>query len=489
MELDEEGKPQSIQRTAEVEGDILKIAAADLPRSIVLVGPKALANGAELVLAEWPTPEPENPKQGTPVAFTVKVTNVGGKDADGVSVAMIMDRGNEDTKIATKTVDVPSGATVAVSFPLDTKKRDGELFFWFKADSDNAIEEMCEADNLVISKVSVEPDWSLWDSHLDVTVRAGEAAARAPIVKMPFDADGERAKLGKAGKADPAAIRVVKLGPNEGEHKRCRHQMTEGDGASELVWRLPGVLEPGGSARCRIYMDGLEAARHEAGGAGNWVEQDRTYFGPWYFVEFKEGYIRGITLAHPRTALLSHLGVSSQDTGWVDEVGEVESFEVLQDGPVFTQIRVKKKLSGNHHYDKLYTFYMDHFLVTTLSEERFGNLSRAYYVAKCQYEDDRGNKAQIDGKGDAENISGKNPKPKWYATWTDEWALCCVAVTPHDNVTYWDSGSWAGLGFSTGRKEPATVAYFIHRMSEDAKATDLAALDYERAHNPVTVSR
>jgi hypothetical protein len=51
-------------------------------------------------------------------------------------------------------------------------------------------------------------------------------------------------------------------------------------------------------------------------------------------------------------------------------------------------------------------------------------------------------------------------------------------------------GSWGGVGFNTGRKEPATVAYFLHRTDEPGfSAPAFAALDYERAHNPATVTR
>ena len=51
----------------------------------------------------------------------------------------------------------------------------------------------------------------------------------------------------------------------------------------------------------------------------------------------------------------------------MNEIGEVESFEVLQDGPLLTQVRVKKNLAKNHSHDKLYTFYPDHLVVTMLS--------------------------------------------------------------------------------------------------------------------------
>ena len=57
-------------------------------------------------------------------------------------------------------------------------------------------------------------------------------------------------------------------------------------------------------------------------------------------------------------------------------------------------------------------------------------------------------------------------------------------------VTYWDGGNWAGLGFNSASPEPATVTYFLHGPQKDGpSATELAALDYDRIHNPVTVKR
>jgi hypothetical protein len=217
-------------------------------------------------------------------------------------------------------------------------------------------------------------------------------------------------------------------------------------------------------------------------------------------VRFKEGYIRGVESQYPFVKIIGNLGVSSADTGWVDEVGEVESFDVVQDGPVFTQIRVKKNLRGNHSYDKLYTLYRNHFTVTMLSPERFGVPSRAYYLTRCLFEDDKGNRSVIDGKGDAEGVSGKNPNPRWYATWPEPeqgkegepaaWALSCVAVTPHESLTYWDAGSWAGVGFNPRQQKGATVAYVLHNAEDEV--TDVpgfAELDYQRMQQPVVLVR
>ena len=126
-----------------------------------------------------------------------------------------------------------------------------------------------------------------------------------------------------------------------------------------------------------------------------------------------------------------------------------------------------------------------------VSPEIYGAMSRAYYMADADYEDDKGNQARIDGKGDAENIYSKNPKPQWYATWGPTWAVNGIAVTPFDNVCYWDAGGKAGLGFVGGQTKPGqTVAYFIHALKDGAPvATALAKADREQALKPVVVER
>jgi len=389
---------------------------------------------------------------------------------------------------------------------LDTTRFDGSLLLGFELRRKGAEKETCSNDDITAYSFYIAPNWDLWAGHVDLTAQLGDVPRENPVVRIPFDAQAEWASLGKEGEVDPGSLRVVSQVPGEEKPRFTYTQYVNGAPEErELVWTMVGAFEPEQEVECRVYLDSLENAdRHQAHRRHGWDGEATRYRGRDYGVDFSEGYIRGVRFyrTSPWVHLLSHLGASSQDTGWVDEAGEVESFEVLQDGPVFTQVRVKKNLQGGHSYDKLYTFYPEHFEVTTLSEERFGIMSRAYYVAECQYEDDKGNRAWIDGEGDAEDVSGSNPDPKWYATWspkTDKegepidaygWALNCVAVTPHSNVTYWDGGAWAGLGFNASSTEPATVAYVLHRGADDGPSgPDVAALDYERVRSPVTVTR
>jgi hypothetical protein len=504
VKLDGDGRPYAFGGRLESTKGMVELELRGSPTAL-LVGAEALRDHAELVVEMVSPRGAVECRQGEQLDLRAKVVNLGGRKASKVKVTMLSlgrvvggGYAHKDGRaLAETTVDVAAGGEAAVSFRLDTTPYDVRHLVGLRAEAEDA-DELCVADNLSGVELLCRPDLSLWDASVDVAVEMGGLSRHAPIVRMVFDADAERAAVGKPGKTDPDSVRVEVLGDDPIEQRWCPSQyMDRGPGQRELVWQLPGEYDAGDTVVCRVHLDGLDAHRHALLPRAGWPPDGSGYRGQSCFVKFGEGYIRGLTVysTSPATQILGNLGASSGDTGWVDEVGEVESLEVLEDGPVFTQVRVKKSLRGGHSYEKLYTFYPDYFEVTTLSSERFGTLSRAYYTALCQFEDDKGNRATIDGKGDAENVSGRNVGPKWYATWgppgdAPGWAMSCVAITPHDSLTYWDAGSWGGVGFNTGRKEPATVAYFLHRTDEPGfSAPGFAALDYERAHNPATVTR
>ncbi|MBM3499714.1 MAG: hypothetical protein FJX74_13725, partial [Armatimonadetes bacterium] len=474
LRLDEGGRAVSFGEALDPTGDMVRVEEPG--PSVLLVGREALDDHAEVAITDVAPAEPASARQGSTISLTVRVTNYGGRRAKGL--ALVAHTGGSaaagsgsgpfrGAMLARAQADVAPGATVAVPVRFDTARHDGpvEVRLQIAGDTDA---ELCTADNAVSRVVGVEPDWSLWGGALDVVAEMGEVPRLNPVLRMPLDAAAEWAGLGRAGEVDPASIRVEALTDAPPLARLCPTQYVDGSTDERaLYWILKGEFPAGQSVRCRIYLDGLDAARHEPDPTCRWSSDG--YRGPAYQVDFAEGYVRQVRMLADDTwvPILRSLGASSQDTGWVDEVGEVESLEALHDGPVFTQVRVRKRLRGNHAYDKLYTFYPGHFEVTTLSPERFGALSRAYYLAEAWFEDDKGNRAIIDGQGDAEDVSGKNAGPQWYATWgppaynafgePDEgsWALSCIAVTPHDSVTYWDAGAWGGVGLNTGRKEPA----------------------------------
>ncbi len=474
---------------------MLRLPAMPQP-GCLLFAPGQVAQMTELAISDVSGLLPEKPAQGDTLACTVTVANLGGREAKGVTVALYATKVAPALRLASAKVSVPTDATVQVPFTIPTARYDGPTSLIFRADDTNAIQEVCKTDNEARRSVAIRPEWDLWDSHVDVTMEAGPIARdSSDVAELLFDADAERARLGKAGKADPAAIRVVRLDQAGAPADRLTCQYVDGAPAErKLVWRLPdgAGIKAGETAKCRIYIDGLENARHETAGAGRWDPQRQEVLaeGSGYRATFRDGYIRKLTLGQQHE-VIANLGVSSQDTGWVDENGKVDSFEVLHDGPLFTQVRVRKTLTGGHSYDKLYSFYPRHFLVTTLSPERFGVLNRAYYTQSCTYSDDKGNQATIDGQGNEENVMGKAPGAKWFVT-TDKqtWTLSCLAQTPADNICYWDcAGAMGGLGFTHAGSEPATVAYVVHLGVPPANKQGEAPQDYARLTQPMAVPR
>lgn len=487
--VDAKGEARSVASlTANAPGRItqLEVAAGE---SCQLVGPKSMKECVEVALDPDLALTPPAPRQGDRLEVTANLRNHGGKRAR-LTVNLYL-AGNEKPVASTK-VRIAPGATEKVRLQLATARIDGTVALRLEAIAPSG-DELCTVNNAATATAFIAPNPTLWDSHLDLTVDLAGVARTNPVISLPFDLDAERAKLGVPGQGDPAAVRVVYMPAGGDDRVECPTQYIPGtDGAGELLWVIPGHFPPAAKLACRVYLDALANARHDpAIGTATWNESATAYRNACYSVSFRDGYIREVTTAFRNWApVLGNLGVSSGDTGWTEEFGEVKSFDVVAQGSVVTRIRVQKNLRGGHFYDKLYSFYPDHFTVSTLSPERFGTLSRSYYLAECRFLDNQGNTAVIDGHGDDEGISGKNPSAQWYTTYADGWALSCVAVTPHLNVGYWDGSAMGGVSLSPGKDAPATVCYTLHDASVAGFAPDAAATAvYDAVHTPVKVTR
>jgi hypothetical protein len=489
VSTDSAGTPVAFSRQLAPAGDTLTLPESTTA-SVTLVGPAALANAAELVVSSPASAEPGRVRQGEVVTVRAQVRNLGGQAADGTTVALYLADLQPANQLQRQIFPVPAHGATEVEFAVPTALYDGPCRLLLRADDAGLLDETVTADNTATTAVQVTPDWSRWDCTRDLAVSAGGVDRYYPVVSAPFDLAAARAACGQASPGDPAAIRVYILDDAGAPARQCASQyLAAAVGGPRLVWELPGSYPAGATLRCRVYMDAAAAARHRQSATPQWHPETQTVTTSYYGVRFGDGYIRGVSIPALDLPVLTSLGVSSKDTGWVDEMGQVQSFQVLETGPLATQIRVTKQLNGGHSYDKLYTFYPAYFEVTTLSPERFGCPSRAYYAANCAYADDKGHQAQVDGLGDAEGISGQNQGPAWYATWGDTWSLSCIAVTPADNITYWDAGGKGGISLDTWRQDPATVAYCFSvdtRGGLDGPA--LAALEYRRLHEPLSVT-
>lgn len=499
VQLDAEGKPARLGDTIKTHNDMLLLPAGSPIGALELVGPAEINARTELSL-EVVSAGPGKPKQGDLLTFKLRVANQGGRDSGPVTVtAYEGPRVHNVKRDERKLGSLAAGGNTEVEFSFPSDRYDGLTRFSFAVEAAEA-REMCTADNAVDWALRIEPDWSRWDSFVDVTVQAGGLTRRDPIVEVPLDLDAERARLGRAGRGDPDSVRVVRLDTDQTwPDNTCPAQYVDGPPAErKVVWQPRGQLRAGSSARFRIYFDGKDAARHAASTDTAWIADSQTYDGQNYIVRFRDGSIQSldIRVGGVPSPALHNIIVSSGDTGWSQEGGEVKRFEVVQDGPVFTQIRVQRDMPKGHSYDKLFTLYRDHMVITVLSPERFAVFNRAHMAVPCKFEDDRGNKADIDGKGNGEDVSGKNPSPKWYAAWNDLWAMSCIAVTPHNGLTYWDAGSNMGaVGFTGSDKNPQTQAFYFHDAAHRVEgepplvAPDYAAEDYKQATTPLIVTR
>lgn len=453
----------------------LTVDLSDGPDGL-LVGPAALAARAELAIVGDVTVTPPVGRQGEPLQVTVNVRNYGGKEAGSVKITAKDGTGSGADVLASRRVTVKPYATLPVTLEMDTTRRDGELAVFVTVDSDARFAEILETDNRRSAVATIAPDWTRWEQHRDLRLVAEGGAGDSPLVRLPLDVT-----------AHPASLRVL-VG-----QVSVPAQVISGPQGAELLFVWPGPLPSGSSQLCRLYLDTRD--RHEPRGGPHWDPARTRYVGPLYEVQFEQGAITSVVL--DGIPILSYLQTSSGDTGWVVEQSDDYELAVVADGQVCTVIEVKKTLPKGHSYHKRYEFFRDFFTVTTLSPERYGMMSRAYYVATGQIQDDKGNQATIDGRGDAEDFSGRNPSPRWYATWDQaaNWALNAVTVTAHEGLAYWDAGNMAGVGFTTGDPAPATVAYFLHPHPFGPQGRpgfdplQQAEADYQRAHTKVTLMR
>ncbi|MFQ6097273.1 MAG: glycoside hydrolase, partial [Armatimonadota bacterium] len=291
-------------------------------------------------------------------------------------------------------------------------------------------EELIALDNSVDVDVIFPADYERWRYRFEAIANAGGLARRDGLAVLRVDLARQ---FGSRG-FDPNSVRVVDVTRGgvlpEGVVPSQFDQSEDGEG--ELLWLMPGDTPANAERRFLVVArDPVPDAPAGPMGELRWDDEAKAFESLVYRAIFKDGVIRELYSLRgkaPEKSIISNLGVSSRETGWVDEVGEVSQFEVLHKGPVRVVVRVKKSLRGGYEVTKTYCFYRDYFTVDVTSNKPLSAYSRAYYLRPCTFEDDEGNTALVDGEGNAEDVSGKNPDPKWYACYSDEWAHSCVAL-------------------------------------------------------------
>ncbi|MDH7571890.1 MAG: hypothetical protein QHJ73_20105, partial [Armatimonadota bacterium] len=346
-----------------------------------------------------------------------------------------------------------------MAISLDTGPMDGTRRLAVVVDPDNALSELSEGNNRLERVVQVQPDWSRWRGRKRLRVNAGAVEREdEPIL----------ASFALPAKADPSSLRVVET---DAKGNPLRSVPAQLDG-STLCAVLPGKTPAGAERHLAVLWAEGSGARFLPVGAPAWNAATQTVVMEGYEARFSSGSLTFLAPRHNGVTganFLASLILSSQATGWSSEDGKVELFQVERAGPVRVTIAVRKALGAGVTYQKRYDFFPRRFdLEIAVNKPAGGLYSRAHYLLPGTYLDDKGFTARVDGKGEAEEVYGKNRDPKWYAVFAPQWAHSCVALSPFDHIAYWDAGQLGAIGFvADNRTEGIRMSYVIHPGASD----------------------
>jgi hypothetical protein len=420
------------------------------------------------------------------VSLRALVKNAGGV-ASTARVHVELDTVAGPLELASGKAALPPGQQKEVTVSREVTGFAGRYAAHVTVADEEGREELVSLDNSADATIDFPADYAAWPHKFQVTARSGGVVRHDEPVVLHVDL----ARQFGADAYDPASVRVLDItagGVRPEGIVPSQFDPTE-NGEGDLLWVLTGDTPAGAERRFLIVArDRVPDAPAGPMGDLTWDDAAKAVRTPVYRAVFKDGVICGLYALggkRPEASFIRSLGVSSEVTGWVDEIGEVTSFQVVHQGPVRIVVRVTKSLRGGYEITKTYDFCRDYFTVDMASNKPISVASRAYYLRPCNYVDDKGNTAEVDGRGDAENVSDRNPDPKWYACYSDEWAQSCVALSPFSGLTYWDAGAWGGIGFGTAATEGVRLAYVIHPGQPDAS---FARADYERLTQPVQLA-
>jgi len=432
---------------------------------------------------------PSRPRQGEKLRIHPAILNTGRATAHNVRVDVRLGAGTDATVIATRRITLPGGRGLSFTCHLDTTGLDGRWPIVVEVDPKDELRELIETDNRTCKAVRIRLDPSQWRYRLGAELANGpvEQPADTPVV-LAVDF-GEHLKRVRAGGAlDPHSIRVCNRDEGQGslqtQFDAAPDLEAKTNAKGEVVFLAP-KLAPGETKPLWLLFDTIQHGRKRVAPGGIWDRAASVATTADYAAVFRGGTIVELARIYggiTEPSFLTGLVYSSQQTGWVrEEGGEVLEQEVLANGPVRAVVRVRKRLKEGLVYTKTYTFWPDRIDVHFEGNKAYGLMSRAYYALPGTYEDSAGNRARVDGAGDAEGVLGKCPNPKWYVVYGDGWAHSCVALSKFDNIIYWDGNSWGGIGFQGGDIKGARMSYVIHGGQKDST---FGKRDYERLMHP-----
>ena len=472
-QCDAQGQPLDVMEfRAGARGEI-EFGPVNAPASFLLLKGKGVQQ-ADLRVSDMKI-EPAIPTQGGKLRVSATISNYGGVAVSGAAVEFCVD--GRATCRATVSLKPRAGTQVVAE--VDTVAADGARILSVVADPAGKLKELSKQNNRAERTIQVAADWSRWPHQKRLRVSAAGVAREDEPVVAPFTLpDG----------ADANSVRVAEAGTDGKPAKAVPAQLDGG----ELCFVVPGGLTADATRKFVVlWRDQSALPASLPPGGSLWRAAQQTVAAPGYEARFENGTLTFLAARRDGTTgknFLKSLILSSQETGWSSEDGAVEKFDVEHAGPVRALVRVRKALKDGVVYEKRYTFYPQRFDVETSVNKPAGCLySRAHYLERCTYADNRGNTAIVDGHGDAENVYGRSAKPKWYAVFAPTWAHSCVALTPAESVAYWDTpGGWGSIGFHTSARQTSGIrfSYVIHPGASDAS---FAERDCQRLSKPATV--
>ncbi len=462
-------------------GRLLIDAPAGLTRLEALCGAASARGDAGIVAARAAAAE-----RGRPTACEITLRNYGFAAAAGRIVAYA-DRVARGREVGAQDFALGPNETRKTTLRVRTDRLAGRHTILLLARARG--QDLCAANNKACVRIYAKPDWRLWPARVPIVVDAGPVEREDAAVSLRLNLADVARRAGVKGLVDAASARVAETDPAGRPLRLVPAQFDPDEGTKgELCFLMPGRTPAGSKRTFALLLRAGKPALLPAA-AQWWDEASQTVDAPGYVAGFAHGVLTSLapkTNGRPGPNFLRNLILSSKATGWSEEHdGVLEELRVLCEGPVRCRVRVRRRLRAGVTYEKTYSFYPRRFDLTINVNKPAGGLySRAHYELPGSYVDDKGVRAEIDGKGEENRRTyGRNRNPRWYAVTGRGWAHSCIARSRFDHVAYWDGPYMGAVGFVSRAHKNVRMSYVVHGEERDAS---FAKLDWRRLTQPPT---
>jgi len=432
--------------------------------------------------------KPAKVLQGGKVAVKIELRNHGNVSTGRAVVALYLGQQEKQAELGRKRTDIGPGGVAFLSFDVATTDFDGRHRLVAVADPENSLSEINERNNRGWAGVEVVANPQRWPykTRLEVAAPAYSHLGYGAETEFDLGICGAPAEVA----LDPQAVRVVRVEGGQ-PTSQVLAQFEPADGFDGRANRR-GVL---------VFVDDFLAGRtHEyLVLVGTSKQRTRTATGVWYDAKSRTVRTgayelsfeargrpvqwRNLLAKAGKKTMAAHLCASDGAFGWSAENGPTGEVRVAHTGPARIVIEVTRTLDGGFEYRKVFRFYPAYFVVDGEFNKAPAVWSRAGVPGVCQYADSAGNRAVIDGKGDAEDVMGRAPDIKWYACFNEEWASSALSLGAPCNICFWDAGL-ADVGFTSGETKGLRAVYVAH---EGQTSPEFAEKDYMAHAEPLKI--